>query len=132
MHEIPNYQLSLDSIYIPNNYPNDRIYGFGEILNRKGDEYAYYYSRLYISETPDVSKEHYLHYLYGYINSEKNNGNNCEIWIKDLQDNGYFSPFDYDTLYVRLYAYASTARFVPLREEALGEPSEVFKWVVGE
>lgn len=132
MHEIPNYRLSLDSIYIPDKNPSERIFGFGKISNQKGNVYIHYFSRLFVNDTPNVSKDNFLYYLYGYIRKEKINGDNFEIWITDLPNNGYFFPSGYDSLFVRIYPYAHTAKFLPLREEALGVPSDVFKWVVPE
>lgn len=131
MHELPNYTLSLDSIDIPDDNPLERIFGFGKIFNCAGNAKPHYYSRLFVNDSKEVSKDNYFYYLYGALRNEKINGENFEIFISDLhQQYGFIYPPGYDTLYVRIYPYACTARFVPLREEALGKPSDVFEWII--
>lgn len=132
MLEIPNYRLSIDSIIYPErNHPSYRIYAFGKITNIDG-ELAYQYSnRVFYNDTPDVSKDNYLYYQYGFILRSNIEGEKCKIGITDWT-NGFLVPSGYDSLYLRIYPIAPYDDWITLRKEALGTPSEIFKWVIEE
>lgn len=130
MHEIPKYQISLDSISRKSEVGDDsRLYGYGKLHNTKGLPKIQYQTIVYFSNNVNVSKDNYLFYHFGAIIIHYINGNNCQIWMSNWTS-AYLVPPGYDTLYVRVYPNAFYQEWFKIREEAFGIPSEVFKWVI--
>ena len=128
--EIPNYQISFDSIKRkPVIEDNLRLYGYGKLHNTKGLPKIQYQSIAYFSNKVGVSKDDYLFYHFGAIIIHYINGDNCQIWITNCT-NSYLVPPGYDTLYVRIYPIATYPEWLEIREEAFGVPSDVYKWVI--
>jgi len=130
MLEIPNYQISLDSIKTKSETgDNSRLYGYGKLHNTKGLPKIQYETIVYFSNNINVSKDNYLFYHFGAVLYWYINGNNCQIQISNWT-NPYLVPPGYDTLYVRVYPRAAHPEWLDIREDAFGVPSEVFIWVV--
>lgn len=130
MLEIPNYQISFDSINRKSAIgDNSRLYGYGKLHNTKGVPKIQYSTIVYFSDNINVSKDNYLFYHFGAVMYFYINGNNCQIQISNWI-NPYLVPPGYDSLYVRVYPRAAYPEWLYIREEAFGVPSEVFKWVI--
>jgi len=130
MLEIPNYQISIDSINRKSAIgDNSRLYGYGKLHNTKGLPKIQYSTVVYFSNNINVSKDNYLFFHFGGVIIHYINGNNCQIWISN-PTNTYLVPPGYDTLYVRVYPRAAHPEWLSIREEAYGIPSDVFKWVI--
>ncbi len=130
MLEIPNFEISLDSINRKSKVgDNSRLYGYGKLHNTKGLPKIQYETIVYFSNNINVSKDNYLFYHFGAVMIFYINGNNCQIWMSNPLIS-YLVPPGYDTLYVRVYARAAHPEWLDIREEAFGVPSDVYKWVI--
>jgi len=129
MVEVPNFEISIDSIAKSTSIFNTGYFGYSRLKNVKGKPLIQYNSRVYFSDKADVSKDNYLFYLYGPILTSFINGDKCIVWIRNL-NGGNLIPPGYETLFVRIYPHAFNGDWYMLRDEVLGKPSEVFKWKV--
>ena len=131
MLEIPQYTVSIDSI--TRSYEMDyerRLYAYGVLNNTKGIPKVQYRLISYFSDSEDVSKDNYSFYHYTSILGGKiEDDNTCELMITNWV-NSFIVPPEADTLYVRFYPCAQYSDWIPIREEAFGTPSDVFKWIV--
>lgn len=128
MVEIPNFEIIIDSI-TKSTSSYDGYFGYARLKSTNGKPLIQYNSRVYFSDKNDVSKDNYLFFLYGPILTWFIDGDNCIVWIRDMHSDNPV-PSGYETLYVRIYPKAFNGDWYLFREEALGKPSEVFKWKV--
>lgn len=128
MVEIPNFEIIIDSI-TKSTSSYDGYFGYARLKSTNGKPLIQYNSRVYFSDKNDVSKDNYLFFLYGPILAWFIDGDNCIVWIRDMHSDNPV-PSGYETLYVRIYPKAFNGDWYLFREEALGKPSEVFKWKV--
>lgn len=129
MVEVPNFEIIIDSITKSTSLLNTGYFGYSKLKNTKGKPLIQYNSRVYFSDKADVSKDNYLFYLYGPILTSFINGDKCIVWIRDMHSDSPV-PSGYETLYVRIYPKAFNGDWYLIRDEVLGNPSEVFKWKV--
>lgn len=129
MVEVPNFGIIIDSITKSTSSSNEGYYGYSRLKNTKGKPLIQYNSRVYFSDKADVSKDSYLFFRYGPILIWFIDGDNCIVWIRNL-NGGIQIPSGYETLYVRIYPHAFNGDWYLFREEVLGKPSAVFKWKV--
>lgn len=128
--EVPKYEIVIDSITKSRHqYSTNGYYGYARLKNMKGKPSIQLSSRVYFSDKSDVSSEKYLFFHYGPMLIFLINGDKCIVWIRSDGEKTYIPP-GYDTLYVRVYPIALNGDWYIVREEALGKPSEVFKWKV--
>ncbi|WP_163324864.1 hypothetical protein [Draconibacterium mangrovi] len=129
MNEVPQYRIELDSITKPEDGEWSRMFAYGRIYNMKDQPPSYYHAIAYFNTTNDVSKDNYSFFHYAGILLDEVVGDTREIWITNYAY-GYLIPENTETLYVRLYPCAKYFDWGTIRDEALGEPSEVFEWVI--
>ena len=130
MLEIPKYSVKIDSIIRKRDMDYDsRLYAYGKLQNKKGIPKVQYRLITYFGDKENVSKDNFQFYHYTAILGWKIEGNNCELMITNWV-NSFIVPPEADTLYVRFYPCASYFDWIPIREQAFGTPSDVFKWIV--
>lgn len=127
--EVPNFEIIIDSIAKSTSLLNTGYFGYSKLKNTKGKPLIQYNSRVYFSDKGDVSKNNYLFYLYGPILIWFIDGDNCKVWIRNL-NGGNLIPSGYETLFVKIYPHAFNGDWYLFRDEVFGKPSEVFKWKV--
>lgn len=132
MLEIPEYTVSIDSI--ARSYKMDyesRLFAYGTVNHTKGIPKVQYRLISYFGDNRDVSKDNYLFYHYTHVMSGEVVKDISKLTITNWA-NSYIVPPGADTLYVRFYPCAQYHEWITIREEALGTPSDVFKWAVTE
>lgn len=128
MSAVPQYTISVDSISIPDPDEHYRFYAYGKLGNLKAMPRIQYNAIAFFGDNPQVSKDNYLFHHYVAILSRKIEDNgNCEIWITNWVNN-FLVPEGAEKLYVKIYPEAWYFDWITIREEAFGEPSEVYEW----
>ena len=128
--EIPKYEIVIDSI-TENRSPIylSCYYGYARFIKINSMPLWQYDLKVYFSDTSDVSSEKYLFFHYGIILRYLIDGNKCIVVIRSDGEKTEIPP-GYESLYVRFYPKARNGDWYMIRDEALGKPSEVFKWKV--
>lgn len=129
MVEIPSFRITIDSIFYKSKM-DDRAFAYGNITGLKGMPAVQYGLRVFFGNTPDVSKGNYLFYHFGTIMGRLIKDGRYEMWISSWY--GSMIQGNSDTLYMRVYPCAYYQEWTKLRKEGLGNPSEVFEWVLPE
>lgn len=130
MLEMPDIKISIDSITIrPDEGYNFRLWAYGKLYNAEGTPRIQYNGIAYFGDHENVSKDDYILYHYCAIVKHYIKGNNCQIWITNWRFSNLVPP-GYDALYIRFYPVPPYPEWLTIREEALGEPSDVFEWIV--
>lgn len=130
MVEIPDIKISIDSINVsPDWNYNWRLIAFGKLYNTQGTPQISYTGIANFGDTENVSKDDYILYHYCEIIKYYIDGDNCQIWITRWRFDDLIPP-GYDTLYIRFYPTPIYPEWIKIREDALGEPSDVYEWIV--
>jgi len=130
VHEIPDYEVSIDSIILEPTF-GQRLWAYSKITNTKGLPKGQYELMVYFNDDKDVTKDNYMFYHYGCILKNTISEGLCIMWVNRWVYS-YLYPDGYDSLFVRAYPRANYYDWLTVRKEAFGTPSEVFKWIIRE